>query len=40
MNDEKENSLEKEILTEEYILGKEYYNKLLDKAKEDTQKYE
>lgn len=40
MNDEKENSLEKEILTEEYILGKEYYNKLLDKAKEDTKKYE
>lgn len=40
MNEEKENSLEKEILSEEYTLGKEYYNKLLDKAKEDIKKYE
>lgn len=38
MNDGKENILEKEIISEEYKLGKEYYNKLLDKAKEDTKK--
>lgn len=37
MDNSKENLLEKEILTEEYILGKEYYNKLLDKAKEDNK---
>ena len=40
MNEEKENLLEKEIISEEYMLGKEYYNKLLDKAKEATKKYE
>lgn len=37
---EKEKALEKEILSEEYILGKEYYNKILEKAKEDVHKYE
>lgn len=34
-----ESKLEKEILSEEYILGKEYYNKILDKAKEEQNKY-
>lgn len=38
MNNDKE--LEKEILYEEYTLGKEYYNRLLDKAKEEKNKYE
>ena len=38
--EEKEKTLEKEILSEEYILGKEYYNKILEKAKEDVHKYE
>lgn len=34
------NKLEKEILEEEYILGKDYYDKILEKAKEDkTKKY-
>ena len=40
MNEEKENLLEKEILSEEYTLGNEYYNKLLDKAKNQNKKYE
>lgn len=40
MNNEKENTLEKEIISEEYILGNEYYNKILDKAKEENNKYE
>ena len=40
MNEEKENLLEKEILSEEYVLGNEYYNKLLNKAKEENKKYE
>lgn len=38
--EEKEKPLEKEILSEEYILGKEYYNKILEKAKESIHKYE
>lgn len=40
MNVEKENTLEKDIIAEEYKLGKEYYNKILDKAKEEIKKYE
>ena len=40
MDEKKENLIEKEILFEEYILGKEYYNKLLENAKEDIKKYE
>lgn len=40
MENEKENPIEKEILSEEYKLGKEYYNKILDKAKEELKKYE
>ena len=39
MENNKENSIEKEIISEEYILGKEYYNKILDKAKEEINKY-
>ena len=38
--EEKENTIKKEILSEEYILGKEYYNKILEKAKEEVNKYE
>lgn len=34
-----ENKIEKEIIIEEYKLGKEYYNEILEKAKEDNQKY-
>ena len=34
MNDEKK-LLEKEILSEEYMLGKEYYNKIIEKAKKE-----
>lgn len=40
MDKEDKKSPEEEIISEEYMLGKEYYNKLLDKAKEDNQKYE
>lgn len=40
MSNEKENLLEKEELSEEYSLGKEYYNKILEKAeKEIKEKY-
>lgn len=39
MENNKENSIEKEIISEEYILGKKYYNKILDKAKEEINKY-
>ena len=37
MNDEK-NSLDKEILGEEYRLGKEYYAKILKVAKMEKEK--
>lgn len=37
MNSDKEKMLEKEILVEEYILGKEYYNKIQEKAREDSK---
>ena len=40
MDNEKDDLLEKEALLEEYMLGNEYYNKLLDKAKEKIKKYE
>ena len=40
MDNEKEKSLEKEILTEEYTLGKDYYNKILEKAKKEKENYE
>lgn len=36
--DKKIKPLEKEIIKEEYILGKEYYDKLLEKAKEENKK--
>lgn len=31
-------NINKEVLEEEYMLGKEYYNKILDIAKEDNKK--
>lgn len=35
------NKIDKEILEEEYMLGKEYYHKILDAVKEkQTKKYE
>lgn len=37
--DDKKDKIEKEIIIEEYKLGKEYYNEILEKAKEDNQKY-
>lgn len=37
MNNEKDKPLEKEILSEEYSLGKEYYDKILEKAKEEEK---
>lgn len=40
MDEYKENLLEKEILSEEYMLGNEYYNKILDKAKKENNKIE
>ena len=36
--DKKIKTLEKEIIEDEYILGKEYYDKLLEKAKEEKKK--
>lgn len=39
MNNNVDNNIEKEILAEEYRLGKEYYNKILESAKEDLKKY-
>lgn len=37
----KENkSIEDEILEEEYMLGKEYYKEILNKAKKEQQKYD
>lgn len=40
MDNNKEKSLEKEIILEEYMLGKEYYNKLQVKAKEECKNIE
>lgn len=40
MDKEDKIKVEEEIISEEYMLGKEYYNKLLDKAKEDNKKYQ
>lgn len=37
--DNKKDKIEKEIIIEEYKLGKEYYNEILEKAKEDNQNY-
>lgn len=38
MDKEDKKKVEEEIISEEYMLGKEYYNKLLDKAKEESKK--
>lgn len=40
MNNDKEKIIEKEILAEEYILGKEYYNKILEKARQESKNIE
>lgn len=32
--------VEKEILEEEYMLGKEYYDKILENAKKEQKKYD
>ena len=40
MDNKKEKTIEKEILVEEYILGKEYYNKIQEKAREDIKNIE
>lgn len=40
MSEENKKKTEDEIIAEEYILGQEYYNKLLDKAKEEKEKYD
>ncbi len=31
------NNINKEIIEEEYMLGKEYYNKILDSAKKEKE---
>ena len=33
----KQNNINKEVLEEEYMLGKEYYNKVLDSAKKEKE---
>lgn len=40
MNNENKKELSKEIIEEEYRLGKEYYNKLLKKLQEEKEKYD
>ena len=40
MDNKEEKPLEKEIISEEYTLGKEYYNKIIDKAKEENKNIE
>ena len=39
MNNNKKQEIDKEVLAEEYRLGKEYYNKLLEKSPKETEKY-
>ena len=38
MNNKKQN-INKEIIEEEYMLGKEYYKKILEVAEEEKNKY-
>ena len=40
MNNENKTEPIKEVLEEEYILGKEYYNKLLKEIPEEKEKYD
>lgn len=40
MNNENKKKPSKEIIEEEYRLGKEYYNKLLKKLPEGKEKYD
>ena len=39
MNDNKKQEIDKEVLAEEYRLGKVYYNKLLEESPKETEKY-
>ena len=34
----KQNNINKEVLEEEYMLGKEYYNKILEEAAKENNK--
>ena len=38
-NDNQKQEIDKEVLAEEYRLGKEYYNKLLEESPKETEKY-
>lgn len=40
MNNNKDKLMEKEIILEEYMLGKEYYGKIQEKAKEENKNIE
>mgnify|MGYP004453735297 CR=1 FL=1 len=40
MDNENKKKPSKEIIEEEYRLGKEYYNKLLKKLREEKEKYD
>ena len=40
MNDNQKQEIDKEVLAEEYRLGKEYYNKLLKEIPEEKEKYD
>ena len=40
MNNENKTEPIKEVLEEEYRVGKEYYNKLLKEIPEETEKYD
>lgn len=40
MNNENKKEPSKEIIEEEYRLGKEYYNKLLKEMTKDKEKYD
>lgn len=39
-NKKKNKSVEDEVIEEEYKLGEEYYNKLLDEAEKQNKDYE
>lgn len=40
MDKENKKSPTDEVIEEEYMLGNEYYNKILDEAKKKVKKYE
>ena len=39
MNDNQKQEIDKEVLAEEYRLGKEYNKKLLEESPKETEKY-